>query len=241
MRLLLIEDDPERCRAVRERLASWQPSPELVVRSPVREGPLAAEFLAQGFDAVVLGISWHGGRGLAGLRVLATRAGFAPIILLTAAVDDAAAREATALGASPLALEQLAGAAFEHALRAAEQRQAYARALWRDASGRELQSFSGAFVRGYRRVRRLASGALSDLYLAESEQAGALVALKVIRDRHRERDEHDPFGRFLQEYEIAQRVRHPGIVRGASRPKSRGRSRRCMPPACCIAISSRAT
>jgi serine/threonine protein kinase len=213
MRLLLIEEDAERCRAVRERLASWQSSSELVVRRPVRDGPLAPEFLAQGFDAVVLGIAWPGGRGLEWLRRLSRRAGFAPLVLLTAERGDAAAREAAALGACPLALAELAGSEFERALTAAERRQDYARALWRSGPGRDLQCFSGAFVRGYRRVRQLSAGALSDLYLAESEQAGALIALKVMRDRHAEGGAHDPFARFLQEYEIAQRVVHPGIVR----------------------------
>ena len=213
MRLLLIEEDAERSRAVRERLASWESSCELVVRSPVREGPLAPEFLAQGFDAVLLGIAWPGGKGLEWLRLLARRAGFAPLLLLTERRGDAAAREAATLGARALALAELEGSEFEEALRAAEQRQGFSRALRRSGPGRETQCFSGAFVRGYRCVRRLSSGALSDLYLAESEQAGALLALKVIRDRHVEGEAHDPFVRFLQEYEIAQRVRDPGIVR----------------------------
>jgi serine/threonine protein kinase len=39
------------------------------------------------------------------------------------------------------------------------------------------------------------------------------VALKVARDRHAEREPHDIFGRFLQEYEIAQRIHAPGVVR----------------------------
>jgi serine/threonine protein kinase len=55
---------------------------------------------------------------------------------------------------------------------------------------------------------------VSDLYLGESEAAGALVALKVARDRQAEHSElDDSFRRFLQEYEIVQRIRSPGIVR----------------------------
>jgi serine/threonine protein kinase len=77
----------------------------------------------------------------------------------------------------------------------------------------ESQCFSGAFVRGYRRVRQMASGARADIFLAERLETHSLVALKVVRDQHEHAEASDSFLRFLQEYEIAQRIRHPGIVR----------------------------
>ncbi len=85
---------------------------------------------------------------------------------------------------------------------------------WRTSPlGRDTQRFGSAFIRGYRCIRRIATGPVSDLYLAESETAGALVALKVVRDRHKDQYDLDhTFRRFLQEYEIVQRIRHPGIV-----------------------------
>jgi serine/threonine protein kinase len=100
-------------------------------------------------------------------------------------------------------------------LTAAEQRQSFARAVWRTSvAGRDSQRFGGAFIRGYRHIRRIATGTVSDLYLGESEAAGELVALKVARDRHAEQgDLDDSFRRFLQEYEIVQRIRSPGVVR----------------------------
>jgi eukaryotic-like serine/threonine-protein kinase len=77
----------------------------------------------------------------------------------------------------------------------------------------ESQCFGGAFVRGYRRVRQMASGTRADIFLAERLETRALVALKVVRDQHEHGEASDSFLRFLQEYEIAQRIRHPGIVR----------------------------
>lgn len=76
----------------------------------------------------------------------------------------------------------------------------------------ESQCFSGAFVRGYRRVRQVASGTRADIFLAERLEGGSLVALKVVRDELDQGEAPDSFLRFLQEYEIAQRIRHPGIV-----------------------------
>jgi len=64
MRLLLIEDDAAQCEIIQHRLTSRKPDAQIVVRSPDLQGPVAPEFLAQGFDAVLLG---HG-RGLIELR-----------------------------------------------------------------------------------------------------------------------------------------------------------------------------
>src|SRR5256886_16870642 len=67
---------------------------------------LAPEFLAQGFDAVLLADVWPGGRGLTWARELAGRTGFAPLVLLCGA-DASAARDAAALGAYTLSHEDL--------------------------------------------------------------------------------------------------------------------------------------
>ena len=214
MRLLLIEEDARRCAHIREHLAAWRPHAQLVVHRPLSQGALASEFLAQGFDAVLLADEWPGGRGLNWARELASRSGFAPIVLLCQGADASVAREADALGAFTLHHEDLGREAFAEVLTAAERRQAHARAIWRSSlAGRETQRFGDAFVRGYRCIRRLSAGATTDLYVAESERAGALVALKVARDRQDEGAPVDSFRRFLQEYEIAQRIDSPAVVR----------------------------
>jgi eukaryotic-like serine/threonine-protein kinase len=214
MRLLLIEEDARRCARIRERLASWRPQAQLVVHSPVAQGALAPEFLAQGYDAVLLAEAWPGGRGLNWVRELTSRAGFAPLVLLYGE-DYAAARDAAALGAFSLSQDDLERDTFAHVLTAAERRQAHARAVWRSSrAGRDTQRFGDAFVRGYRCIRKLSSGALTDLFVGESERAGTLVALKVARDRQDEQPQQlDVFRRFLQEYEIAQRIASPAVVR----------------------------
>lgn len=75
------------------------------------------------------------------------------------------------------------------------------------------QVFGGAFIRGYERVRQVASGKRADIFLAQRLENRSWVALKVVRDQHEHGEASDSFLRFLQEYEIAQRIRHPGIVR----------------------------
>jgi serine/threonine protein kinase len=213
VRLLLIEEDAGRCAHIQQRLISWRPQAELVVHHPVSQGALAREFLAQGFDAVMLADEWPGGSGLTWARELCRRAGFAPIVLLCEAADPSVAREAGAMGAFTVSREDLDREAFAHVLAAAERRQRHARAIWRTSrAGRETQRFGDAFIRGYRCIRRLAAGVTSDLYVAESERIGSLVALKVARDRQDEQQPVDAFRRFLQEYEIAQRIASPAVV-----------------------------
>ncbi|HYB63804.1 MAG TPA: protein kinase [Steroidobacteraceae bacterium] len=214
MRVLLIEADAHRCAQIRERLMAWRPQASLTVHHPVSQGALAPEFLAQGFDAVLLADQWPGGRGLEWARELAGRAGFAPIVLLQQRVDSTVARETAALGAWSVSGAELDSEEFRRVLTAAEQRQTHARALWRSSSaGHESQRFGDAFIRGYRRIRRLTAGRLTDLYVGESERAGTLVALKVARDRQDEREPVDIFGRFLQEYELVQRIEGTGVAR----------------------------
>jgi DNA-binding response OmpR family regulator len=214
VRLLLIEEDARRCAHIQERLVSWRPHAELVVHRPVTQGALAREFLAQGFDAVMLAEEWPGGRGLVWARELSGRAGFAPIVLLCQKRDASAEREASAIGAYTVSPQDLERETFAHVLAAAERRQAHARAIWRESrAGRETQRFGDAFIRGYRCIRRLSAGATSDLYVAESERVGSLVALKVARDRQDEEQPVDAFRRFLQEHEIAQRIASPAVVR----------------------------
>ena len=214
MRVLLIEEDAGRCDDVRRRLTAWRPQAQLTVHHPRSQGPLAQGFLAQGFDAVLLAEAWAGGRGLSWVRELAGRAGFAPLVLLCDA-DPRAARDAAALGAYTLSRDELERDTFGEVLGAAEQRQTQARAVWRASrAGRETQRFGDAFIRGYRCIRRLSSGPVTDLYVGESERAGTLVALKVARDRQDETHPTlDAFRRFLQEYEIAQRIDSPAVVR----------------------------
>src|SRR5580704_4995224 len=101
MRLLLIEEDARRCAHIRERLAAWRPQAQLIVHNPVRAGALAPEFLAQGFDAVLLADAWPGGRGLSWARELAARAVFAPRVLFPGS-DPGSVEAAAARGAFPV-------------------------------------------------------------------------------------------------------------------------------------------
>src|SRR5207248_10516545 len=60
----------------------------------------------------------------------------------------------------------------------------------------------------------LAAGAVADLSVGDSERAGTLMALKVERNgQGRQQPTFDMSRRFLQEYEIGQRINDPAVVR----------------------------
>ncbi len=215
MRVLLIDDDPRFRALLRHHLTCIWPEAQIDSYDPVARGPIPEGFLAQAYDVVLLDHAWPGGEGFAWLAELGGRAGFAPLIYLLE--DDApglaeAARRAGAFAA--IATRKIEHEKLISAVRAAAQSQAQARSAWRGAAeARELQTFSGAYVPGYRRVRRIAGGSVSELFLAESIQSGTLVVLKVTRDHRREDGVDQAFGRFLQEYEIIRGIRHPHVVR----------------------------
>ena len=96
----------------------------------------------------------------------------------------------------------------------ASHRHRLAMAEWRvSEEARESHRFGDAHIPGYRRARLLARGSVSHLYIAESEKADGLVALKVTPSQRDDSGIDQSFERFLQEYEIAERIQHPNIVR----------------------------
>lgn len=215
MRLLMFEDDARYCALIRHHLTCRWPDADLVVSSPVLHPLPPPEFIAQGFDAVLLSHTWPGGSGLDWLKDFVARPRFAPVIFLSNTGEDDEARQALRLGAhAAIGRSKVEHDKLLDALASASGKQMQARADWRmSAEAQEAQRFGEAFIRGYRRIRRLAAGPVSELYLAESEQAGALVVLKVARDQQTDNELDQSFRRFLQEYEIVQRIRHPGVVR----------------------------
>jgi eukaryotic-like serine/threonine-protein kinase len=86
--------------------------------------------------------------------------------------------------------------------------------LYRTGRSAEQESrFGPVQILGHRFVRELAVGGTSMVYLAESERAGDMVVLKVLRDAPETGDQHAQFSRFLQEYELISKIRHPNVVR----------------------------
>jgi eukaryotic-like serine/threonine-protein kinase len=215
MRLLLIVHDARYRSLIRHHVSCQWPDAELVMRSTRAHGALPPEFLAQGYDAVIIDQEWLGGQGLNWLRDLAARRGFAPILFLADQRDTETARHARIFGAfGVLTRQRFSHETLISVLTEAARVQRRALADWRISPEAEASRRFGAVrIPGYRCVRRLAGGSVSQLYLAESEKAGSLMVIKVTPSVRDASGVDQSFERFLQEYEIAHRLHHSAIVR----------------------------
>ena len=215
MRLLAIEQEPRVRSLLRHHASCRWPAVELMHYAPMERGPLPPEFLAQGYDAVLLAQGWAGGDGMEWLRDLANRPGFAPVIFMLDR-DEPRLRNA-ALGWGAFAVvgkHRFVHERLIEAIERASHRHRLSMAEWRvSPEARESHRFGDAVIPGYRRARLLARGSVSQLYVAESEKAELLVVLKVTPSQRDDSGIDQSFERFLQEYEIAERIRHPNIVR----------------------------
>ena len=215
MRLLMIEDDARYCALIRHHLTCRWPDAELVVSSPVLHRKPPPEFIAQGFDAVLLAQQWPGGRGIDWLRDFAARPRFAPVIFLSEQSATSEAREALALGAhaaigrAKIEHDRLLDALGERGQQAgaARARTGARRAKRRRRSASARRSFAATAASAG--SRRPGVGAVSRRERAGRRAGGAEGGA---RPAERERARQS-FRRFLQEYEIVQRIRHPGVVR----------------------------
>jgi eukaryotic-like serine/threonine-protein kinase len=214
MRLLLIVQDALLRSLLRHHVTCEWPDADLVMRSTRAIGPLPPEFLAQGYDAVLVDQDWNHGEGVAWAQDLASRPGFAPVIFLVESGDDKAARQARIFGAfSVLTKQRFAHETLISVLAEAKREHQRTQGDWRiSPAAEQSRRFGAVRIPGYRCVRRLAGGSVSQLYLAESEKAGSLMVIKVTPSVRDERGVDQSFERFLQEYEIAHRLRHPAIV-----------------------------
>ncbi|MDO9402427.1 MAG: protein kinase [Polaromonas sp.] len=66
-------------------------------------------------------------------------------------------------------------------------------------------------LKGYRIIRKIGSGGMTEVYLAEREADGLQIVLKVL-DSHG-KHASDNLVRFIQEYALLSTIRHPSVIR----------------------------
>jgi eukaryotic-like serine/threonine-protein kinase len=214
-RLLIITDHTELGRALEQHVSIVWPDAECRMHSPLQSGRLHSGFNAVGYDVVVLDDRIERGHGEKWLDNLLHRNGFPPILYLARGDDPGLAQRAVKRGAMDcLTRERIDHRRFADVLRKGVMERRRQLALLRTGPEAErLSQFGPVTIRGHRFVRELAIGGTSMVYLAESERAGEMVVLKVLRDAPLAGDESTQFSRFLQEYELISKVRHPNVVR----------------------------
>jgi hypothetical protein len=212
---MLVTDHTELARALEQHISIVWPDAECRIHAPLLSGRLHSAFRAVGYDAVLLDHRSEGGRGEEWLENFIHRGGFPPVIYLAPGDNPALAARVVKRGAVDCVVrERIDHRRMANSLRDAVLRRRQELALLRTGSQADRFSRFGAVkILGHRFVRELAVGGTSMVYLAESERAGDMVVLKVLRDAPETGDEHMQFSRFLQEYELISKIRHPNVVR----------------------------
>lgn len=215
IKILLIEDEAVYRQLLSHHITTEWPDATIKLCDPVADGRLLPEFTAAAFDAVLLDHDLAGQSGLDWLKDLSQRPGFPPVLYLTASEEEAEVLPALRGGADAcISKQKIDHRRFINALREASRKRKRQLALWRGGSQtKQLYRFGNVTIRGHRFIRTIANGPISSLYLAESERAGELLALKVLRSMPEAPDGQSNFDRFLQEYEVVAKVEHPNIVR----------------------------
>jgi len=213
LRLLLIGERPEYRLLVRKHLEIEWPNANVVEHRLGDDEPLPGEFLASGYDAVLI-VAAPPTESAESLAVaLRSKPEFAPLVLV---MLEEAPQPAPPAGHG---LQRLYGRKVDRdqllrAVTRASREQKHALAALRSQPGYEnRQRFGDIVIRGHRNIRQIGSGGMCKIYLAESERAGALVVLKVFSQVPDVSERIISFDRFLQEYEIVARLKHPNIVR----------------------------
>jgi serine/threonine-protein kinase len=88
------------------------------------------------------------------------------------------------------------------------------------ATNLEDRLIGSLFDHRYRIVRKLGSGGMAEVYLAEDEELGRKVALKMLNERHARDDQF--VERFKREARNAAALNHPHIVRIYDRGQAEG-------------------
>jgi DNA-binding response OmpR family regulator len=215
-RVLIVTDQHNYGRLLEQHLSTVWSDVETKVHEPSHSGRFHPGFTAAGFDCVLLDHEVDGMKGMDWLADFNQRKGFPPIMYFAPGSDISIGQKAIQIGAAEWFMrERIHNRRFASMLTDHVSRRRKSVALMRSRPETDkLFRFGPVTIRGQRYVSDLAVGGSSMVYLAESEKAGELVVLKVLGNESDGNVEpHQVFERFLQEYEVLLRIRHPNVVR----------------------------
>jgi tRNA A-37 threonylcarbamoyl transferase component Bud32/DNA-binding NarL/FixJ family response regulator len=221
MRILVIDDSPEFRDQVARWLAGAMPDAELTRWDPVAQGKPAIGFDWRRYDAMLLDDEpGPGVDGLAWLREFRLEGRVPPTLVLSETGGEDMAVKAVKAGAadylrkgdiSPVKLAMalkeavLEASALSRPVDRLRMTQSIQVSLVGQAAG-EI----GIAAPGYRILRRIGDGGMSRVYLAEREDDGQQLVLKMLDPRLARVPASR--ARFVREYKIIQRVQNEHVV-----------------------------
>ena len=201
---LVIDDSAEFATLVARQLRKEWPDAAITRYNPVERGRPGADFDWASHDVVLLDYQLGSDDGLRWLRLYGRLPGFPLTIMLTGEGSEEVAAKAFKLGATDyLPKRQLNAAVLINAVREA----------WasREREPAPPPAPGGFSVPGYRVLEKLGQGATAAAYRAQRVSDGLDIVIKVLRTDGSGIDTY--VERFLQEYDLIDRVRHRNVVR----------------------------
>jgi len=209
LRFLIVDDDPQYRQLLRYHIEVEWPDATIEEQQPASAQSLPSSLSVADLDLILLGHPVARDEGFALLKSLRARPNCPPIFVFASPSDEFVAVDALKAGAaSYFPKDKVRHHRLVDAIRAE---------MRADSPGDDTGTLlvNHRAMNGERKRRllgKLYAGELSSVYLAESEDTGERIAFKVLR--------HVPdaggsrtFDRFLQEYEVIARVRHPNVVK----------------------------
>ena len=216
-RILIVTDQYHYGRLLEQHLSTVWGDVETKVHEPSHSGTFHPAFTAAGFDCVLLDHEVLGGRGFEWLSDLKAPANFPPLLYFSSGADTRVGEQAVQMGAAEwFVRERIHNRRFASVVQqqVSKRRQAVAQFRARPEAERQ-NKFGPVTIRGHVSISELAAGGSSKVYLRKAGRPANWWCLKFGR-RVRSPASIDPasnFERFLQEYELLLRIRHPNVVR----------------------------
>lgn len=183
---VLIVDDALEYRVLCAELVRTQwPDASVEQWDPLRQGMPGADLDLTRYDVILLDFQLGAENGLEWLKILRSRAGCPPIVMVTGAGSEDLVLTAMRAGAidyipkATLSVSRLAVAIGE-ALALSSMEQPFPGRRPGPNAGRRSASIT---IEGYRMLRQIGIGASSVIYLAERIADGTQVAVKLLRSR----------------------------------------------------------
>lgn len=199
---LIIDDSDDFSALAANHLRRQWRNATIDTYNPVERGRPPSDFNWGKYDVVLLDYQLSGDDGLRWLRAYAKTPGFPLTIMLTAEGSEEVAVKAFKLGASDyIRKRQMNAAVLINAVTEA----------WADRNPPPTHPPSPLHIAGYRLIEKIGQGATARVYRAARISDGQDLVIKVL---HTDGSGVDAYvERFLQEYTIIDRVRHPNVVR----------------------------
>lgn len=131
-----------------------------------------------------------------------------PFIFLTARTDRMDRRHGMNLGADDYLCKPFTR---DEVLDAVQARIKRIKALEKTDPGTATDASDPVHIKGYRVLRRLGGGGMSEVFLAVRESDGVEVALKLLDTRLNQ--DANLLARFIQEYALLEQINHPNVAR----------------------------